>query len=62
MTFFTASWLVMKNGSSLWSRNKMTEHELASHNIAQEEEPKTMPSTHRTMGTFFWDGEGCIWV
>ena len=62
VTFFMASWLVIKNDLSIWSRNKMTGHKLASHNIAEEEEPKTKPSAHRTMGTFFWFGERCIWV
>lgn len=33
---------------------------MASHNIALEEEAETMPSAHETMGTVFWDAEGCM--
>lgn len=56
--------------SSLWSRNKVTEHGIASHNITQEgggvkkkhKKPKTNPQASKTTLTIFWDAEGCLLV
>ena len=50
-TLFAASTLIWKENDRAW--NGIT-------NIMQEKEARTMPSAHKTMGTDFWDAEGCI--
>lgn len=40
----------------------MTEHGMVSHNTAQQNKLQTIPSAGKTMGTAFWNAEGCILV
>jgi len=40
----------------------MIDHGMVSHNNAQQNKWQTIPSASKTMGTVFWNAEGCILV